>query len=453
MSKALRLEDIEEFEAMRRIPPHAVSPEIIRGIRNLNERTEIEPFLCSILADFDDTAHTSTEIADILTTKVTYYGRTLFTAFVNKGKASPKVKAKEVSHQLLRLRSIPGLNLIVLLATGEIQDDAKRNLAQVAADANADFIIADAGDVARLFIAHGKVCPTDGVAYISGSCPKCGRDEAQPIELIWNVKEEPSYTVLKHEDISHALAKRFSVRIITDPHYSKPVIRQVIKKAIWDIRQSTYCRSKIVEAHFTDRPPDTILLFLFVDQEASNHNNWICRAIWSNPELDEKYRENSFTKGDERIGDIKIDWNPSYHAVKQFVSERRIPKEDFIRLIESLLPGIDRLIALAQKRLDAYDSGRISEKNLDAEMSELEKEAWGINSQYENHGWPPLECAQADDSFNCYVTSFHNIFLPFAYWFRGNRDWQNRLSLVRMALKDVEKDRKYFEFEWSKIRR
>src|SRR5680860_392796 len=122
MTELIRIEDIEEFRLVRRIPRTEISPDILGGIRELDEKTQIEPMLRSILPDPTETAHGSTEIADILTTHVSYGGRARFAAFVNKGKSTRKVTSKRVGYQVYRLRQIPGLHLIILLAVGDIQD-------------------------------------------------------------------------------------------------------------------------------------------------------------------------------------------------------------------------------------------------------------------------------------------------------------------------------------------
>ncbi len=67
MSTLVRIEDVEEFSPAGSIPRHAVSEQILAGVQALNEATELEPFLREILPDPTETAHTSTEITDILT--------------------------------------------------------------------------------------------------------------------------------------------------------------------------------------------------------------------------------------------------------------------------------------------------------------------------------------------------------------------------------------------------
>jgi hypothetical protein len=167
------LDEIVEFQKVRTLGRERIQETTLEGIRQLDERTEIEPFLREMLSDKTETPHTSTEIADILTTSFTYDGKRHLVAFVNKGKSYPSVSAKLVSHQLIRLRQIQKLECIVLLAVGDIQDDLKRDFLQVAKDGQCDYVMADAVDVARLLIAYGKVCPIHGMGLNKGNCSKC----------------------------------------------------------------------------------------------------------------------------------------------------------------------------------------------------------------------------------------------------------------------------------------
>ncbi len=85
-----------------------------------------------IISDKTSTPHTSTEIADIMTTHITYAGKPYLAAFVNKGKSYPKVTSKEIAHQIVRLLDIPRIGLTILFAVGDIHDDAKKVLIQIA---------------------------------------------------------------------------------------------------------------------------------------------------------------------------------------------------------------------------------------------------------------------------------------------------------------------------------
>ena len=91
----LRLEDIEEFTQLRLPSREEITDEIRAGVRKLDEKTELEPFLRDLLPDETNTPHTSTEIADILTTHVTYQGKPCLAAFIPSS-ASPVAIFREI---------------------------------------------------------------------------------------------------------------------------------------------------------------------------------------------------------------------------------------------------------------------------------------------------------------------------------------------------------------------
>ncbi|MDB4949325.1 MAG: hypothetical protein JWM27_1974 [Gemmatimonadetes bacterium] len=155
----LLLHQIEEFTAVSRVPAAAITPKVLVGVRRLHEKDELEPLLRAILSDPNETPHGPTEIADILTSRITFQGKPRVAAFVLKGRSFPRVSAREVTHQFVRLRRVADLGLMVFAAVGNIQDDARADFIQTATDASCDYIIVDATDLARLLIAYQKVCP------------------------------------------------------------------------------------------------------------------------------------------------------------------------------------------------------------------------------------------------------------------------------------------------------
>jgi putative transposase len=186
----VQLEDLEEFAVVKHIPRQAITPNILAGIRELDEKQEIETFLREILPDYTKTPHTSTEIADIITTHITYLGQPYLSAFVNKGKSCPKVTSEKVAHQLIRLQHIPHIGLIVLLAVGDIHDNAIQSLIVTATNMKAKYMIVDAVDIARLFIATHKICPKDGNPYQERFCRKCNAPADSTVVLALRVYDE-----------------------------------------------------------------------------------------------------------------------------------------------------------------------------------------------------------------------------------------------------------------------
>jgi hypothetical protein len=169
----LKFEDVDAFRRAGAMRPELISKAILENVKKLDEREQIEPWLRDILFQPYSTAHTPAEIADILTTTVKVNGRPRLMAFVNKGKSCKRVTARDVAHQFLRAASVPKLSVIVFLATGDIQDEALRDLVQVAAKSGCDYLVVNRLDVARIFMAYGKICANDGLTLEEGRCA-CG---------------------------------------------------------------------------------------------------------------------------------------------------------------------------------------------------------------------------------------------------------------------------------------
>lgn len=450
MTRLIRIEDIEEFEQAHSIPRAAINDEILSRVRDLREKEELETYLREILSDKTETPHNPTEIADILTT-VTLEGRALLTAFVNKGRGIPSVSAKNTSHQIIRLRRMPGLNLIAFVAVGHIQDDLKADLVQVAQDTDAHYMIIDAVDVARLFIAYYKICPMDGTPYANGVCPKCGNEADGPITLIITVNEEAQHNVLEHRDVSHGLAKRYVADVWTDRHYTKQTLRKVIKKIIDQLRNSNVYRSRVTESQFGNRPADVVWIFLYFDEFDRQVHNWYCRAQWISPNLP---KQNSPMEWEgEKFGEIVIDWRKDHEAQRIFWLEQKCDKQEWIQKIETVLPQMENLIDQARSWLNGYEQNEINVQLFERELTKLEQTALEVSSNAGNAKLPPLDCKECDQLFQNMAAQCHNIFLPFATWGKPTeRSLQQKLWLVRNALQGYETNRQHFELEWRKLR-
>lgn len=443
------IENIEEFELVRRIPRRAIDDQILAGVRQLDEANELEPFLREILPDVTETAHSATEIADILTTHVTIRGVPHLAAFVNKGKATPRVTAKLVAHQVMRLQSVPGLNLIVLLAVGNIQDDIKREFLQVATNMGVDYLIVDTIDVARLFIAHQKLCPRDGMPYREGRCPVCDTAASTPIRLTLDVYEAPTYEILTLRDTSTNI-KRYQAHIRTDPHYSKAVLREVIKQAVEETKRRRLFNSDQAEARFRDKDADYVRLFVYLSELDQHMTNYVCRAAWLRPELSEEHGSLSL-KGDEWLGEIEIDWSSMYQELRSEWAQRRGTKEAWLKKLNETFPEMEKLMKQAKSHLRAYESNSISQSVLQENIAALEPLARGLDERAGSSEVAPFECKDCDNAFQGLRGRFYDTFIGFAPWVGKDRNWDNKLWLLRYGTRDYETDRERFLYELSKV--
>jgi hypothetical protein len=441
------MEDVEEFELARRVPREAITGQILEGVRNLHEINEIEAFLREIVPDQTETPHNPTEIADILTTHITYAGQPHLTAFVNKGRSYSKVSAREVTHQIYRLKHIPDIGIMILLAVGDIQDDAKRDFISIAQEQNARYMIVDVVDVARLFIAYHKICPQDGTPFVEGNCRKCGTSASKPIELVLKVYEEPEYTPLSFDDVSTPLAKRYRLGILTDRHYSKAVLREVIKKAIWEARQSRYYKSEANKLHFGDRDADCVFLFVFVDMRDLQSYNWVCQASWVRSDLAAK----PVTGGNEWLGDIQIEWKQDYLQMRKFWSERTVKQEVWIETVQGLLRRVEAIDREASSQREAFTHHRIDKLQFQSWLEQAEDKVLQILRDAGTRGVPPVHCQEGDSAFLNMISTFHNIFVPFAKWGKASWTWEQKLRMMQDYLRKYQADKDTFVYEWRKF--
>ncbi len=453
MTRAVRLEEIEEFSPVGRLSRQAITenPIVLQGIRRLREGEEIEPFLRAILPDPTHTPHNSTEIADILTTHVTYGERPRLGAFVNKGRATATVTSRVVSHQVSRLRRVPGIDLMVLLAVGDIRDDIVADLTQAATDAGSDYLIIDSVDVARLFISHQKVCPRDGTPFADGKCLQCGTTADRPVELVYKVHEDLVYDIKTEQDCSVALAKRYAANVLTDPHYSRAAIKEVIKEATWKLRGSDFYRNEITKSYFGSQEADAVKLFVYLGLRDEQQNNWICRTQWNRPGL---RRGTGWAPlgGTEWVGEIEIDWQPRerYEARHQLFEHGT--KGEWGDKIDRVLPQMDALFDEAQSLFATYELGRLDRQALHQSMTELESRALRLSRDAGNQKVPPLECEDADSAFQSLATLLHNIFVPFASWGKGPWNQDQKEALARRYMGYYMEQRPLVQYELRKVR-
>jgi hypothetical protein len=387
-------------------------------------------------------------MVDILTTHLTVRGRPMLAAFVNKGKSYRKVRSLDVSHQILKARRIAGINLIILLCVGEIQDDAKNDLIQSAIDANADYLVIDAMDVARLFVVHHIVCEVDGMPIQDGRCLRCGKSVDEPLRLTFDVFEKPQYSLLNTSEISLG-TKRYRADVVTDRHYSKPVLREVIRDATWELRTSNYYRSERTKQRFGEQQADIVFLFVYLDSQDRQTFNWICRTHWINPQLPESLRPKLW-QAEETLDDIAIDWNGQYESRRGL--HDRYSKMEWVQHVEPLIPSADEVVQRATDLFRQRENGSLTQEAFEASMVTLQEIMASIYQQSRSTKIPPLECNDANWAFQAMITSAHNIFVPYAPWARNRGAWNHQRWHVRTYLDYYSKDFGKFQFEWEKVR-
>lgn len=169
----LTIDDFDSFKNIKDYPADQVTEEVLDTIRNLNEKTQFEPFIRGCIFDVNDTPHGPMEIVDILTTKIKCRAKSVYAAFILKGKSFKRITAQDISHQIYRLKKIDGLEVAILAYTGNLLDQPHEQFVSTCLEIGCDYSIWNDFDLARLFLSEGFICPRDG-KLLNGMPCDCG---------------------------------------------------------------------------------------------------------------------------------------------------------------------------------------------------------------------------------------------------------------------------------------
>ncbi|HUS76319.1 MAG TPA: hypothetical protein VMY43_09965 [Methanothrix sp.] len=451
MARLIKLHEIEEFSEVKAIPDDTVTSQIISNIRCLDEKSELEPFIRNIIHDPNSTPHGPTEIADIITTHVQIRGEKQLAAFILKGKSFDRVSSKIVVHQFAKVRQIRGLNLMVFLAVGDIQDDAQRDFVQAAIDANSNYIIIDAHDLARLLIGYEMICPKDGTPFDDqGNCRNGHiRDEGLKLEL--NVREKARYIIYSQKDVSVGGAKRYSAIVLLDPHYAKDIKRNIIREATEKIKNSNYYRNERTKIRWGKSKAHVVWLFVACDMEDIKNANWFCQSCW----MDRSSKNNIILpqplNGNDKYEDIDIHWNDDYKSIKDFMESITGTKEDVLGQIDSILQDMICLAKGCIEDFDNYIAGYVSEEDFLLKMHDAEPKIRSLYLKAGNIPLPPIDCSSYNQACQNMFANIDNMTLFFSA--RGLETWDQptRKILMKTAIQDFYKNIKRTELEKDKI--
>lgn len=449
MGRNLEISDIGEFSGVSSIPNGAIDEKIINNIKDLNEKTQLEPFLQEILHHPDDTPHGPTEKADILTSNVHVNNTKRVAAFVLKGKSPEKVKSKDVTYQFSRLERIPDLDLMVLVAVGNIQDNAKVDFIQSASNKGCNYLIINAFQLARLLIAYQKICPKDGTVYEAGECQE-GHKLDEGIKIEMSMEEEPKYEPLKLEDVSHAGAKRYSGKLVIDKHYPKETLKNLIVEATEDLKNREYYRNSQLENRWGNQKAHVVWLFIGYSQKDIQLNNWVCRSCWIDPNLDESMKPMGLD-ADETIEGIDIKWEEDYEERKEWHEKESATKGELLEKIDSVLPEMEKLGKRATKLFKRYKSGEIERKEFLNFMKQQRPKVSELFDKAGDFPFPPTECDDFDQACRNLFATVDNMFLYYSEEGGEARSEENQDYLMNKAIEDFNKELQKVEYEREKL--
>lgn len=450
MANALDFFEIDRFALGSEIPVEAVTETVLAGVRQLDEKTELEIAIREILGAPDETPHGPTELEDIFQTDVTVRGRACVAAFIIKGKSFAKVTSKLIGNQILRLQDVPELGLAVLCAVGHIHDDAKKYFIQTATIKGADFLVLDAMATARLLIAYEKICPEDGTPYDGKGMCRHGHARTSGTEITWRVNEEATTEPIRLQDTSTPNVKRYSAFLLVDRHYARPVIRRLVVNAVEQLQTETYQRPGPMRDLWSQRSAHVIGIFVGRTVEDSQQGNWLCRGLWIDPALAE-YRPHPL--GGETIDGIEFVWNSSYQSQVAYVAKNKVSKGELLRQVEEVLGQVMGFGSRALEIFAAFDGGQVSETELAAA---LQADAATVRELYlrcSDFPFGPSDTNEVVEQCGLVACSVDEMFDAYSERFLRNTDPMQRRVRFETGRSTLRRDLKRWEVEWEKVHR
>lgn len=180
------------------------------------------------------------------------------------------------------------------------------------------------------------------------------------------------------------------------------------------------------------------------------NTNWICRAQWISPDLDQSVRPFTFT-GDESVDGITLDWNDAYASRAKYYQEHTVSFETYLAAVDRLLTALRPIMATAIDAAAAYQHGLLTEQTYLKHMQELEPLVLDLYREAGNIGFVPVACNSLAQSFQRVVSAAHNVVLPFSE--RGLHTWpqRNRDYLVRSAIDSFQTEQECMRIERARL--
>lgn len=144
------------------------------------------------------------------------------------------------------------------------------------------------------------------------------------------------YSIIEKEDISHAMAKRISFTLVLLEQLN---IQQIRKVAIEVIEKNKFNN-------------DVIWIYIAKNGDDYIMKNWIIRAQWINPKLDEKYRPLPLSK--DGVGGYSWEESSSYSTLADYYSENVFEDDVALyvchqKIYEEIQPIFDELRLLIKQ--------------------------------------------------------------------------------------------------------
>jgi hypothetical protein len=258
------------------------------------------------------------------------------------------------------------------------------------------------------------------------------------------------YTLVSTEDVSHALAKRYSIKIVLNRPMAKPELAAVVRDMTARTAKRRYSRNAMVKGRWGDTDAHVVWTFIYASAADEKKANYTCRSLWIDPTLDSKHAPSPLAGED--VGDgIIVDWQESPLAGLSKIGDVDFDKEHYLDLVDPTVATVTDGLATIETALQRWDVG---ERTDDEFRSQTESARIQISEVYDAHARspePPYECHDLDAPVGSLLAYAHNIVLHHNE--RGIELWapEVRRQMTASALTDAVECLENFKYEREKV--
>lgn len=262
--------------------------------------------------------------------------------------------------------------------------------------------------------------------------------------LMTRIVPSRSYSVLKHDDISVGIAKRYRLEVLINGTLTKAEIAAVVRQLVVEYAGSRYYRDRIVAQKWGDSDASIIYLFVYLTLDDREDINWICRCLWVDGDYPEGQPRPQLS-GENIGGGVVADWSNRYLETAEVFRKFEVSKERFVTGVDEIRA---ELYPLMQKVGEALLAEARGGPDAEAVLRQAAPTIDRLEQAVSDLGKPPVECKDVKLKIRSVISSAHNIILPFLRPFQGAR---NR-HVEQYSLEDYASRIHQLDYELEKVR-
>lgn len=278
-----------------------------------------------------------------------------------------------------------------------------------------------------------------------------GKDTREVLkDLVTPRVASSDYTLVSTDDVSHGMAKRYSIKVVVNRPMTKPELAAVIRDMTAKTAKRRYFRNAMVKGRWGEADAHVVWTFIYASAADEKKSNYTCRSLWIDPSLDDKYAPSSLAGEDIGDGTI-VDWNQSPMAGLSENDHGDFDKEHYLDLVDPIVGLVTGSLADIGQALQKWQSSASTEANFLSETSSARQQ---ISDAYDAHAGspePPYECHDLDASVGSMLAYAHNIVLYHSERGIELRGAHVRRQMTASALEDANKCINCIKFEREKV--